>query len=606
MLGRRLEPEHLAQAPYKRQETPHPLLSASRFIDAIMNESHYRVAVFEVSRSLNRYRLLREFLGPEVWNLFRIAIAIGILWFFVETSFVLIIQGFLTTLGLINSPPPLISRVFPSSIGPATALFIAYGAFRALALSLKLYFSFTTHQTFIRSQRTRLMSFFLLDANKISMSRALNIFNERVQQGAAVTIALLHTIISFTTLIFFLLFALWLAPRELGIGLALLGIFLWPLRLFNSAVARSSHGVTREGRLVTQSLVVGLKNMFLLRLYDAAGAEVQRGTDSLRRHEAHFKTWCRSLALKGASPHFFGIVCMAIIALIGLRYIESEPAALLSFFYIFFRIAQTAGDLNSHVNEVRLNLDGFKDFYRFHRDEMISQADSRLRPSTLMINRPPLIKLEVTGASFAYPQSPPLFEDISFQTRRGDAFLIQGESGSGKSTLLSMLTGLLMPTHGKIRFDDVPLDSIDPTWLRQSIGYVGPESYILEASIRENLHFGTAQPPSDQDCIEALERAGLGSDYRSWQYGLDHVLKDASELSTGQKQRLAFARALLRKPRILILDEATANLDRESEARIVATLAELRSQFMILIVSHRAEPFERLVSDRISLKGNRR
>jgi ABC-type bacteriocin/lantibiotic exporter with double-glycine peptidase domain len=174
---------------------------------------------------------------------------------------------------------------------------------------------------------------------------------------------------------------------------------------------------------------------------------------------------------------------------------------------------------------------------------------------------------------------------LDFQVVPGDLLLIKGPSGSGKSTLLMNLLGLVSPTEGEVLINGTPAHKVRGS-LSEAIGYVGPEPYMIQGSLKENLLFGHLHPDSvgEEQLKEALRIAEL-SDLA---VDLNRKFAEQTPLSTGQKQRIAIARALVRKPRVLILDEATANLDLPTESKIIQALSGYFSECLTVVISHRA------------------
>jgi ATP-binding cassette subfamily C protein len=163
--------------------------------------------------------------------------------------------------------------------------------------------------------------------------------------------------------------------------------------------------------------------------------------------------------------------------------------------------------------------------------------------------------------------------------------LIIGPSGSGKTTLLDLIVGLRQPESGQISIDGVPLPEIDLRSWRRQIGYVPQESVMVDESVAHNLTLGEDIP--EERIREALRAADALQFVEAMPQGLQtHVGQGGSRLSGGQRQRLAIARALIHEPRLLILDEATSNLDPEAQDAIVETVAHLKSRMAVLAVAH--------------------
>jgi ATP-binding cassette subfamily B protein len=178
-------------------------------------------------------------------------------------------------------------------------------------------------------------------------------------------------------------------------------------------------------------------------------------------------------------------------------------------------------------------------------------------------------------------------KDASFVIEPGQVIGIVGRSGSGKTTLTRLIQGMYNVDEGLIRFDGVDQREIDIAHLRRSIGVVLQESFLFHGTIRENI--AAARPESSFEAIvEAARTAGADEFIERLPRGYDTMLEENGEnLSGGQRQRLAIARALVAKPRILVLDEAVSALDPESEAIFLANLSRIASGRTVIIVSHR-------------------
>ncbi len=195
-------------------------------------------------------------------------------------------------------------------------------------------------------------------------------------------------------------------------------------------------------------------------------------------------------------------------------------------------------------------------------------------------------RVEVEHLHFGYDADHPVLRDVSFRVEPGQFFAIVGHTGSGKSTLMSLLLRFYAPQQGRILIDGVPLSDIDQENLRVNMGVVLQDPFISTGSIRQNITLGLAI--SDEKMQEAARHAQLHDFVMSLPEGYDTLLGErGGNLSTGQRQLLSLARTLAREPRILILDEATANVDSHTEAVITQALNALRGKTTILAIAHR-------------------
>lgn len=194
--------------------------------------------------------------------------------------------------------------------------------------------------------------------------------------------------------------------------------------------------------------------------------------------------------------------------------------------------------------------------------------------------------IEIRNLTFSY-DGRPVLRDINLSIGRGQTVGIVGRTGSGKSTLLSLLTRMYEPPRGTILIDGCPVEAIPISRLREAIGAVPQETFLFSESVAENVRFGRGDA-SDEEARQVAELAGLGDDLAGFPQGIETVVGERGiTLSGGQKQRTAIARAIIRDPAILMLDDALSAVDTATEERILNTLREVRRNRTVLIVSHR-------------------
>jgi len=194
--------------------------------------------------------------------------------------------------------------------------------------------------------------------------------------------------------------------------------------------------------------------------------------------------------------------------------------------------------------------------------------------------------LDIRNLTFSYGTRDVL-QDVNLTVRHGETIGIVGRTGSGKSTLLSLITRSFEPPPGTIFLDGRPIETIPLTQLREWIGMVPQETFLFSESVAENIRFGRAEA-ADAEVEEVANQAGLTTDVASFPQGLNTVIGERGiTLSGGQKQRTAIARALVRDPLILILDDSLSAVDTHTEERILSALRSIRQGRTVLIVSHR-------------------
>jgi ATP-binding cassette subfamily B protein len=179
--------------------------------------------------------------------------------------------------------------------------------------------------------------------------------------------------------------------------------------------------------------------------------------------------------------------------------------------------------------------------------------------------------------------------DISFSVTRGETIAFVGPSGAGKTTLVKLLVGLYQPKSGEILYNGVSSTAVDLERLREQIGLVTQDAQLFSGTIRENLKFVNPHA-TDAECMEVLHKAAAHTLLARADKGLDTVIGEGGvKVSGGEKQRLSIARALLRKPHLLVFDEATSSLDSLTEEEISRTMRDVANsrEVITILIAHR-------------------
>lgn len=561
-----------------------------------------------MKRAFSQFRKFKAFLGKRVWRLFIAAIVVGVGLFLIESSFFFVMQGFLRAVNLVDEDKLSLPGWFPRSLLSAILLLTVFGILRGLAYSLKTYVAVITCQVFNRIQRSRILEFGLYHADQVSSHEIVEVFTERVGSAGNSLSGLSGSILNGTSALLLFVLGAKLAPWEMVLGIAMLAALVFPLKWMGAKVHTYGESLISDWREANRLLLEGMRNNFLLRVYGLIPREVERGSDRLGRYELHYRRYYASHAFKNSIPIIAGALEISTLTYLSIHYIGTPPMRLIGFFYIFIRLAQTAAELNSTLSEFRLHLPGTKILYAWHLRMLEAEANRALTKVSSGTGHSRTyesgVEIELDHVSFSYVPGVPIFKDLNLKVSRGETLVIQGESGTGKSTLLSLILGVAYPDEGTVKVNGIPVKSSRAD-LCDHLGYVGPDPFLIAGTVRENLFYAHPAPATvnDKALWEALARAQLSNDIANLPQRLEEPLQEHTQLSTGQKQRLAISRALLRAPKLLILDEASANLDSATEGLFIDSLQTALRELTTIIISHKSS-FDRIASHKLILKKN--
>jgi ATP-binding cassette subfamily B protein len=258
-----------------------------------------------------------------------------------------------------------------------------------------------------------------------------------------------------------------------------------------------------------------------------------------------------------------------------------EFFSLLFYSFFLFNPLGQLGDVAQQYQEAKASLDRLDEILK------IAPEEKPLHPKEVGTIRS--IKFDAVGFKYESAEKPAV-ENIDIQVKAGETIAFVGPSGAGKTTLVKLLVGLYKATDGKVLFNDIDLRETDLEKIRNKMGLVAQDTQLFAGTIRENLLFASPGA-TDEDMLSALSSAAAMSLVQRGDKGLESRIGEGGlKISGGEKQRLAIARALLRKPELIIFDEATSSLDSITEESITATIREIEKDYPELItvmVAHR-------------------
>ena len=555
--------------------------------------SSHRAAISATARSLGAFvRDLHATMGRRLL----LAVALIVLTSLIEGSTILLLMPVLGALGLDRAGTGVTGGTHFERLGIDTApslevalgVFVAAACAQALLLRWQSRVTYSLEHAYVARWRTRLYRAlteapwtFLVERRPSDLAHALA---TDLQKAGIAAYQLMSLATAASLTVVYLAVALWISPA-LTAAAGLMAIA--PLALARRGLSRSTSG---GERVVTANAAVhhaALEHLSSIKTSRSYGAEARNAAifDSLAAEVVAANAQLMGdHASERATVQIASAFVLALLVLAAARLLALPGAQVLVLLLVFVRLMPRIGALHSGVLSLMSLLPAFTKAAALQQAATAARSRQPSSRHTLGFGR----AVVVDAVSFSYPGNPRLaLHDASMTIARGATVGIAGTSGSGKTTLADVLLGLLTPSAGHVRVDDVDLgpETLDD-W-RGRIGYVSQDTFLFDDTVRANLTW--ARPGADEaDLWSALRVAAAERFVRALPSGLDTVLGDRGvRLSGGERQRLGLARAGLRPPQQLILDEATSALDAENEQVILEALSAARGEITVLLITHR-------------------
>src|SRR3954447_24697364 len=393
----------------------------------------------------------------------------------------------------------------------------------------------------------------------------------------------------FTTLVgvvFVIIYALsvhWVIVPAFLATVPLLGTLSWAL---SGRIKNIQKVIVAETTALAGSTTESLRNIELVKSLGLADQEVVRlnaTTEKILKLELKKVKYIRSLSfVQGTAVNLLRtcILFMMLYLIFTQKITVGQFFSLLFYSFFIFGPMQELGNIINVYRETEVSLANFRTILETPRDP------KPVAPVPLAA----IGKLEFEGVGFMHQSAnTPALTDISFDVRRGETIAFVGPSGAGKTTLVKLLVGLYLPKQGEILYNGVSGTDVDLDRLRERIGLVTQDAQLFSGTIRENLKFVNPHA-TDAECLDVLHKAAANTLLARADKGLDTVIGEGGvKVSGGEKQRLSIARALLRKPHLLVFDEATSSLDSLTEEEISRTMREVATDrhVMTILIAHR-------------------
>jgi ATP-binding cassette, subfamily B, bacterial len=358
----------------------------------------------------------------------------------------------------------------------------------------------------------------------------------------------------------------------------------------SSVLSRRIKGIQKtivaETAALAGSTTESLRNIELVKTLGLARQEVGRlnsTTGKILKLELKKVRYLRSLSfLQGTTVNLLrtSILFLMLYLIFTQRITVGQFFSLFIYSFFIFGPLQELGNIINIYRETEASLNNLQEILE------IPPEPKPLHPKPLGT----LDSLEFRDVSFQHRSANrPAVCNVNFRIRRGETVAFVGPSGAGKTTLVKLLVGLYSPQQGTVLYNGIDAENVDPEELRSQIGFVTQDTQLFSGTIRENLLF-VRPDATDEECLDVLHRAAADPLLARADKGLATLIGEGGvKVSGGEKQRLSIARALLRRPKLLVFDEATSSLDSITEEEITRTIRQVgqRSDVMTILIAHR-------------------
>jgi subfamily B ATP-binding cassette protein MsbA len=378
---------------------------------------------------------------------------------------------------------------------------------------------------------------------------------------------------------------------SISLQLTLMSIVVFPVTIF--AIVKIGSSLRRRSQRVQEKMsdIISIitETIYGAKIIRAFRAEKYRNDIFQNESEAHYKLTIKTVKtneLTSPITEVLSIIAGVFIIWFGGNAIlvnhSLQPEEFLGFLFILFQLMSPIKNLSTVNNRIQESIaSGNRIFEILDYPEEIKVSDNPVELNDFKE------KIKIENAGFYYSPDKIVLQDIDFEINKSDVVAIVGASGVGKSTLADLIARFYDVTSGAILIDGINIKNIKIESLRHLIGIVPQETILFNDTIRNNILFGW-KGISDEKLTEITKYANAYDFILETEKGFDTVIGERGlRLSGGQKQRLSIARALIRNPQILILDEATSSLDSESEILVQDALDKLMTNRTSLVIAHR-------------------
>ncbi|MGP0629161.1 ABC transporter ATP-binding protein [Nitrospina sp. 32_T5] len=393
------------------------------------------------------------------------------------------------------------------------------------------------------------------------------------------------TLIGITIIMFFLHWKLALASM-IPIPLLILGAWKYTFKAHDLYHMVRERAAKMNG--ILQDTISGMKETFAF----------NRQNHEIERFEKRSDAYCKGTlevmklwAYYSPSMMFLGSMGTVLIVLYGIGLVRGGEitvgtlVAFIGYLALFYTPINQLHSLNHMLQHALASSERL--FEIIDAEPEVKEPENPIVPSTHVRGH-----IDFRDIHFSYVEGKEVLHGVSFDVEPGETIALAGHTGSGKSTLVKLLMRFYDPTAGEVRIDGYPLRELSLSYLREQIGLVSQEPFLFNGTVADNIRYGNLQA-SEQDIRRAAKAANAAGFVEKLPHGYDTLIGERGvKLSGGERHRLAIARVFLKDPPIVVLDEATASVDSETEMQIKEALRQLMASRTTLIIAHRLSTLE--------------
>jgi ATP-binding cassette subfamily B protein len=375
---------------------------------------------------------------------------------------------------------------------------------------------------------------------------------------------------------------------------AVIPVFVVLTSVFRRLITRSQQRVRILLARINAFIAEHVNGIYVVHLFNRQQTSLEAFDAINREHMEASKQWVTANAWFMPSIELLGTISQAGLLITGAYLLNGRTLSigtLVAFLQYGSRFLRPIQEISERYGILQTSIVSAEKVFALLDTEAPADLEERSEA------KPCGLDIAFENVWFAYKADRWVLKDVSFHIRAGEMLAIVGHTGAGKTTISNLLLRFYKPQRGTIRIGNVDIRDMHPSDLRRQFGVVLQDTYVREGTILDNIRFGS-ESLTDEDALRAASQIGLDALLQDLPEGLQTWVQERGDnLSTGQKQMIAFARALAHDPQYLLLDEATSNIDLETEARIRGAMGRLLENRTSIVIAHRLSTI--LTADRI-------